>query len=67
MRYIKKTLSVIIQCYQENRYTLFDCINQINREINNNTWCIPQKEEREQQQQKLYRYALSKLLKVMPD
>ena len=69
MRYIdiKRDIACDVQCYQEKRFDLLTCIDLINKDIRHNTNGIPQTKEREQQQRKLYRYAFTKLLKVIPE
>jgi len=57
----KKHIKCYIECYLEGRYTVSECIYVMNKFIDNNTWLIPDINERITKQNKLYIYGLDKL------
>ena len=67
MRYIdvKRYVSCNVKCYTEGRYTVSECIRQIDRDIQCNTNCIPDIDTRISQQNKLYLYGMIELTKAI--
>ena len=65
MRYIdiKRSVAADIWAYENGRYTVTECLKQIDRDIHINTDCIPNIDTRIEQQNKLYIYGLEKLVK----
>ena len=57
----KKHINVYVDCYLEGRYTVSECIQVIDKFIQNNTWLIPDINQKISKQNKLYKYALKAL------
>ena len=57
----KKHIKCYIECYQEGRYTVSECIQVMDKFIQGNTWLIPDIDQRISKQNKLYQYALKTL------
>ena len=67
MRYIdtKRIVSCCVDTFLEGRYTVSECIRQIDKTIQCETNCIPNHDIRIRQQYKLYSYGLDKLHKAI--
>lgn len=61
----KRIIASCIDTYERGHYTISECLQQIENEIQKETWLIPDINEKIKRQSRLYIYSLSLLHKAI--